>query len=1013
MLSKTLVRVGAIFSLPRLAALLVLAGLLGTAQPSQAQVGSIPSNLYYLAFSEFYDGNFVSALKGFETSSQGATRGVDGLWIDSICYNARKGECYYQMGDHIHAMNHFTAALQLSVRFPDWMLRVQWPASIRPTTGRLNIPWANSTRRAVPGDFPDQMSIMMGQVNNNQVVQQGGVAQLARLVPLDVEEVIRCQLLTLRRYREMMGPTVEHDPLLASLLAAYTQRPIPPNHWSECWMDLLLGMTYSAIGKDGQAIPLFKRGLVAAGQFDHPFTCVALFELGRVAMQSGDFKGAIELFEEASYSAARYITPDGPSIIEEALRFAAMAHILSNQKTPYPRLHQCAAWAQVKQLKFLQSSLLLSEAEILTTMFQTKQAAGLLTTARGIIGNRDMLAGKLGARFRHNWAVTYYQQGDATAGDQMMSSALAFQRNGGSIWLYHIALADQLYLKGALTPRAAMDLFDNVLRDPTSADWLSSPLESLSVLVTPHNMALEHWFEVALIRKEYEKALEISDLVRRHRFFNTLGMGGRLLGLRWLLDGPQELVDPQAAIQRRDLLAEYPAYNELLLSAEKIRRELQALPLQPNDDQQKRVQAEKLEALSKISAQQELVLRQMAVRRHPSPLIFPPRIPTKELQKRLGDNQAALVFFSTARSMYAFLIGGENYTGWQISGVDALRKNVVGMLRAMGNYENNREVSVAELNNEDAWKKASSNLYETIFRDTKSRLTDEIEEVVIVPDSLMWYLPFEALQIPSSDGGTQSLISKYRLRYAPTVGLALPDHRGRKPSEITAVVVGQLYPQQAPEIGNQAFDDLAQVLPGTVRINDMPASSSVYSSLFDRLIVMADQTDEVPGPLNWAPLALDHGKPGSTLDSWLQLPWNSPDQVVLPGFHTPAENSLRDLNLSVAGQDIFLTSCTLMACGTRTILLSRWRTGGRTAMDMMREFVQELPYTEASAAWQRSVFFCVDTEVSPDQEPRVSTKAGEAPPSARHPFFWAPYLLIDTGTRPNTDQPADAAAAGQ
>ncbi len=777
-------------------------------------------------------------------------------------------------------------------------------------------------------------------------------------------------------------------------------------------MDVLLASAYSASGKDGQAIPLYKRGLVAGGQFDHPFTNVALFELGRLAMQGGDFKTAINMFEEASYSAARYISPDGPTMIEESLRFAAMAHILSNQKTPYPRLDQCAGWARVKRLKFLQASLMLSEAEIFSTQFRTPETAKLLGLTQSVIGNRDMGRGKIGARFKHLMAVTLYQQGKASAGDELMAAALAFQRSGGSLWLFHIGLADQLYLKGSLTPRAAMDLFDNVLRDPTSSDWLSSPLEALSVLVTPHPMPLEHWFEVALVRKEFEKALEISDLVRRHRFFNTLGMGGRLLSLRWLLDGPDELVDADATIQRRDLLAEYPAYNELLLAAEKLRRDLQALPLQPNDDGQLRLQTEKLAALGEVSLRQEAILRQMAVRRHPAPLIFPPRIGTKALQKRLGDKQVALVFFSTARSMYAFLIGGENYTGWQISGVEALRRNAVSMLRAMGNYENNREVSLAELNDEADWKKASSALYETIFHDTKSRLTDEIEEVIIVPDSLLWYVPFEALQIPSTDGTTQSMISKHRVRYAPTVGLALPDHRGRKPSETTAVVVGSLFPQQPPEIGDAAYDHLAQVLPGTTRIKTpMPAPSAVYGSLFDRLIVLADQSDDVPSPLAWSPLTVDNGTPGSSLDAWLQLPWNSPDQVILPGFHTPAENSLKNLNLAAAGNDIFLTSCTMMACGARTILLSRWRTGGRTAFDMIREFTQELPYTEAAAAWQRSVFFCVDTTVDPDQEPRVTAKAGDVPPTARHPFFWAPYLLIDTGTRPAVVEPEDANAA--
>ena len=68
----------------------------------------------------------------------------------------------------------------------------------------------------------------------------------------------------------------------------------------------------------------------------------------------------------------------------------------------------------------------------------------------------------------------------------------------GSLWLFHIGLADELYVGGGATPRVAMDLFTEVLRDPQPADWATDPMESLAVLVTPHPQALEHWFEAAI-----------------------------------------------------------------------------------------------------------------------------------------------------------------------------------------------------------------------------------------------------------------------------------------------------------------------------------------------------------------------------------------------------------------------------------------------------------------------------------------------------------------------------------
>ena len=43
-----------------------------------------------------------------------------------------------------------------------------------------------------------------------------------------------------------------------------------------------------------------------------------------------------------------------------------------------------------------------------------------------------------------------------------------------------------------------------------------------------------------------------------------------------------------------------------------------------------------------------------------------------------------------------------------------------------------------------------------------------------------------------------------------------------------------------------------------------------------------------------------------------------------------------------------------MSTGARTIVLSRWRPGGQTSVDIIREFVQELPHTTPADAWQRS-----------------------------------------------------------
>ena len=97
-----------------------------------------------------------------------------------------------------------------------------------------------------------------------------------------------------------------------------------------------------------------------------------------------------------------------------------------------------------------------------------------------------------------------------------------------------------------------------------------------------------------------------------------------------------------------------------------------------------------------------------------------------------------------------------------------------------------------------------------------------------------------------------------------------------------------------------------------------------------------------------------------------------------------------------------------MASGARTVLLSRWRTGGQTSFDLVREFAQELPHTAPADAWQRAVLLATDSRLNLEAEPRVKRSTGEESPRASHPFFWAGYLLVDCGSLPEGEAPPPA-----
>lgn len=996
-------RLGALNAAKLLAAAVVSLTL---AAEAWAQGGQpIPPPAYFAGMPAFYDGNYQAALASFQLMQQQAVKNPlvaagGGNWIDSICFQAMQGECFYQMGQNAKALACFENALSLYSTFPDWLASVQFSPVIRPASrGQIQLaPWYLSKRGATIGEYAASVPIMQGRINNNAQVQQGGVVQMAMAVPIYPQEIVRCTCLALRRWRELLGPTAARHPLTNTVLNALLRRPALPNHWSEAYVDVELGLAYAAAGKNDQAMKALQAGAIAAGQFDHQFTCIALLELGRLSLAGGNLPAAQTFFLEASASACNY---SDLGVLEEALRYGSLTHMLENRPEMYAPLEMATSWARTEGLTQLQTSLLVLAAEHACAIERAQDAMALLARATVVCARTNIPLGKLGARLNYMKSLASYELADAASGEAALTAAMTYQR-GGSLWLFHISLVDSMWQSNDLTDRSAMDLFNFVLRDPTPADWSTDPLESLTTLIVPHTLAFEHWFEVAITRKEHERALEIADLARRHRFLTTLEFGGRLLNLRWVLEGPEMMLDQDARQQRVALEGRYTGYVERSRRAKQLQLELRQAPLAPADKDAIQEQTAKLEELTRLSAEQEIILREIALRREPCNLLFPPLRSTKEVQESLPKGHGLLAFFSTSRHAYAFLMTKDKYGYWTVKASPrTLLSKVQSMLQKWGNFEQNKELKKEELA-DDGWKAPAKEILDALTAGSKAELGGGMfEELAIVPDGMLWYVPFEALQIADGDE-TKSLISKVRIRYSPTVGLAVGDPRKRRQGGNTAVVLGRLFPRDEADVSLNAFNDLSRVVPGAVAIQGkLPAPSAVYGSLFDRLVVYSEIASGDANPYAWSPVQLDHDKPGSALAHWFPLPWGGPDEIMLPGFRTSAEHAAKGLTPEQAANEMFLSLCGLMSTGARTVLISRWRTGGQSSYDLIREFVQELPEMTAADAWQRSIELVSHMPLDPAMEPRVKSDARQEPPLAENPFFWAGYLLADTGSLPH------------
>jgi CHAT domain-containing protein len=964
---------------------------------AQLRALQIPSDEHFRAFRPLLDGDYNTAGKFFAAAPRLKAPGQ--VWIDSVAYHTMIGECHYHMGNLSAALEQYTAALTAFAANSEWLLRIEFPASLQPDNRAIRKPptWGPGQRTIRVARVPDSLGSRQGQsdAQNLRALREGGVLMQERIVRINVREMVRCTALAIRRRAEIMGPTSRHDPLFNQIITALSARPAPPRHWAQAWVSAQLGLAYAAAGRKEEAVTELKNSLLAGGM-DHMLTSTSLLELGKLAFKAEEYQAAATYFLESSLSAAMLANQDFTQydIIGEALRWGMITHVVTGQKGMYPPLLPASVWGR-REPRSMLAWILLSAAENQMALGNAKEANAFLEKASREMARREIRNGNAGARRQFITAQVLIHQGDLNRSNAALATALAFQKNGASKWLMQIALADGLYTKGGISTLQAGRLFEEVLRDPTANDWAVDPLECLSVLTKPHPEPFEHWFLMTLERKEQEKALRISDRLRCHRFYSSLGLGGRLLNLRWILEANPESLPQSAKLARQDFLARYPVYAELSQQDEKLQGELRSLPLAPEQTEDQRKQESLVAELEKIAAAKEQLLNRIALSREASEFVFPPQTDPTEVQQRLSPRQQVLSFVSTRNYTFAFMLSDNKYSAWKIESPSQVRSQLVKMLRDMGHYDRNQPVSSKELANK-TWKQSAASILNALTGNAPPDAWDGIEELIVVPDGPLWYVPFEALQVGEGDQ-LEPLIAKVRIRYVPTVSLAVPDARPRLRVARTGVVAGRLFPRDDDDVAQNALADLKSDDASIAGLSKPIPPFSGYSTQIDRLIVLTDLDNDSTGPYDWSPLQIDKGKAGSTLAAWISLPWGGPDQVVMPGFHTAAENALKR---GGAGYEVFLQVCGLMATGSRTLLLSRWRDGGQTSFDLVREFVRELPHRSASDSWQRSIRLAITRELDPSTEPRVRMQANEATLTADHPFFWAAYMLIDTGAEP-------------
>ncbi len=1016
---------------PRLTVILVpgvlISWLLGAAASAQVvlppgfgQPGgqTAPTPAYDLAQQALAEGNFTAALELAVTEYQGGVKLGAQRWIDSIAAAAVVGECRYELGALREAVTAYEEALLVAANHPDWLLAVQFPPQpLRPMAQQRVATWGRSRRNTAPVQLPQTMTIRRGGGDPQEVLQRGGVLAAAADYPIRPHEIVRSLVISLYRHGELLGDLATVSPAVDAATRGLVKRPAPPNHYSQCWIDVALGTAYWVQGKSDLAVPLLDRGLLIGNQLDHPLTAWALLVLGRIALASDRAADAVRLFEEASFSAADF---GDARALEEAFRLAFAAHMSAGTRGVPPVIRGGCDWTR-NQLPVLHLRLLAMRAQCLSAAGDQRQATAVAKEIDGRLLRADPGRGAAGADAAYAAALIGYAAGDIAAGDGDLDRSLAIAKRR-SARLFQTTRLVELLAEGAtiITDRQAEAMFSRLLGDPVARDFAVDPLEILSSISTPRTDAFDAWITVAGRRGE-EAALFAAEAAARNQWLSSQPLGGRRVSIQRLLGAEPQGLPAADAARRAALLAAHPDVRQLLDDMARHRTTLlQAFAgaAKPAADQPPVLPGagDDWRGYAQLATRLRQRVAALAAGRDPTIIDFPPLTPTAEIRRRLAPRQLILSFHVTQGGLVGVLESRDRTAFWQVQQAAGLPRAVGDLASSLCLFDPVAAVATDKLVASD-WRSAAAQIERILFENSKISLAEGIDELIIVPDGLLWYVPFELLPVASNrqpgeaENAPRLLRDACRIRYAPTRSLAVLRFEAPRLAARTGVHVGRMFRGDKPAVAERTLARLLEEVDGTAALVISPQGPppALAASLYDTLAIFDELS--APGPVAaWPLVPSSSGQAGFSFDEWLASPRKRPQRVLLPGLQTAMAGGLDKLPAR-PGDDLFIAVTTLLAAGSHTALVGRWRTGGLVSVDLMAEFLRDLDVPgdaqqPIAERWRRAVDVVTAEQPDPEQEPRLRQVAKAVLPDARHPFFWAGYLLVDCGGGTYSDEPA-------
>lgn len=978
-------------------ALGLIFSLVGLSEVRSQPVGELPTARYYAARELMRIGNVIDASQGFQDVLSLAQRSANDGWIDSVATRVMLAESYYHQGELAKAMSLYDAALEIVLKYPDWIDKFNLGDNVLAVSDASikGVNWFKPTHQSVSLSMPNsvQMAIDLTQARTDP--QGNIIAPLNVSARLDSTEILRTTAIALMRRWQILGPLAKYSPLTGPLTQCFSNPVKQPQAWAQSSWLLLHALATLPQDEDVAAQQLLAAAYLNNRQFDYFLTPIALQVLGEVAANKGQYQAAILNFQDASLLAAQYLQFDQ---LSETLLWIGDCACANRRVDLAEPLQVAANWCS-KKSPFAQVAALSGVAELNVIQGRLAPARKAITQEASLLKPGKGALPRYQARMAYNEACLAFLENQPQAGWARILDAVALMRGSSTTGPIPAIVFQQqqtldLLFRGNLIQNDGEKVLSQLAAEPGRASWELRPLETLAALTTAAVPAYQRLLGLA-DPADRDTVLARFDRVQQRQIFEAMPLGGRPYSWMKALTTPLGSLPPDTLPTVQATLQAFPQLEQLPIQLADAISKVRQLPMQLDERQIKGDQKQLYNQMEELADRLETQLMIQALSRVPMRRFAPDAFNLSVAQQRLAEGDLILGFVQMGDSILAVAVGKDRTEMWLVQDAASVGAKMSTLYRQIGLVKGQPSKNPIRATDPNAeWRATASELFTRLLAPNQdvAALVQSSRRIIVAPHGPLWYMPFELL----IGGNKNCLVSTTAITYVPSLGCWEMAYATKAPLEQSLVVMGSFFAADKSTNSKEAsrVNDIVDnsTLISLDQKQNLPSSQWLRSRT-DELVLLSELQSRADN-VNLKVLPIDN-HPKARLGDWIGSALPAPKILLLPGLDT----SIRTGDMGT-GSDVFLPVSAMLFSGSRGVI-SRWSVGGESSSRYLQRLRREIADSrDVSTATRRASLAIWAEQFATAGEPILLHSSGDndSLTSGEHPLLWGGYMSIG-GTR--------------